>query len=613
MSNETNAVLEFGDYRFDTNQGLLLRGGNIIPLAPKAFATLRVLVESQGRVIEKDELLRKIWPDTFVEEGSLTQNISILRKALGENGDGEEFIQTIPKRGYRFAVPVRATSEPLVIEEHCRVEASVDAEVVERQTSRRAIWISGVVLTLALAATAGFLGVRLRSRGQMGDQPIRSVAVLPLQNLSEDPAQEYLSDGMTDVLISDLAQIRSLNVISRRSVMRFKKSGESAPQIGKALGVDALVEGTLQRSGGRVRITAQLIRTATDKHLWAKEYERDFSDVLKLETEVARQIASEIQAELTPEETRSLSDVGIVNPQAQEEYWRGRYLINKGDQPNMKAAIEHFDQAVRIEPAFASAYAGLAVAWKEQNVLGAARSAALQALQLDPNSWEAHEAIAEVNESSWDWEGAEKEFRRAIELNPGAVDCGCYAGFLAAMGRFPEAVETVRRAVKIDPLSTIAEYNYGYVQFIMRRFGEAVPHLERAIELDSKHRLAYIFLAFAYERLGRSEDAIRLLDRPDFRGSAHLAYAYASSGRRAEAWRIVQNLTKGDPPSNRLALGLVYIALGDQERGFKWLSDAFDAREWSVPWTKVSPLFDGVRSDPRFIALVHRLNIPDLP
>jgi len=169
------------------------------------------------------------------------------------------------------------------------------------------------------------------------------------------------------------------------------------------------------------------------------------------------------------------------------------------------------------------------------------------------------------------------------------------------------------RAMKIDPLSTIAEYNYGYVLFIVRRFGEAVPHLERAIELDSKHRLAYIFLAFAYERLGRSEDAIRVLDRPDFRGSANLAYVYASSGRHAEAWRLIQDLTKGDPPNNRYALGLAYLALGDQEQGFKWLVDAFDGREMPVPWTKVSPLFDNVRSDPRFIALVHRLNIPDQP
>ena len=236
-----------------------------------------------------------------------------------------------------------------------------------------------------------------------------------------------------------------------------------------------------------------------------------------------------------------------------------------------------------------------------------------KALQLDPNGWEAHEAIAEIDESAWDWAGAEKEFRRAIELHPEAVSCGCYSGFLAAMSRFPEALEMAHRAVKIDPLSTLAEYNYGYVLFMMRRFGEAVPHLQRAIELDAKNTLAYVIVAFTYERLGRVEDAIRLLDRPEFRGSTWMAYAYAVAGRRTEAGRLVHDLSKVDRPPNRYGLGLAYLALGDRDRGFKWLNDALDARELPAPWTKVSPNFDGVRSDPRFIALVHRLDIPDQP
>ena len=302
-----------------------------------------------------------------------------------------------------------------------------------------------------------------------------------------------------------------------------------------------------------------------------------------------------------------------MNPAAQEEYWRGEYLLHKYDQPDMKSAIDSFNRAVQVQPNYAPAYAGLAIAWRELAVLGPARMAGVKALELDPDSWESHEAIAEIDLSEWNWTDAETELRRAVELNPEATGCGCYAGFLAAIGRFSEALVIARQGLQIDPFSTTAEYTYGFVLYIARRFEAAVPHFQRAIELDSKNRLAYMVLANTYENLHRAEDAIALLDRPEFRNSTQLAHAYALSGQRAKAWSIVKPLAEADPPRDRLALGLAYFELGDNEQGFKLLTEAFDVKEMPVPWSNVAPRFDKMRSDPRFAALAARLRLPIRP
>ncbi len=442
---------------------------------------------------------------------------------------------------------------------------------------------------------------------------IRSLAVLPLQNLSRDPDQEFFSDGTTEALISNLAQIHDLDVISRTSAMRYKGTTKTVPEIGRELGVDAIVEGSVQRVGGRVRITAQLIRASTDKHLWASEYERDAADVLKLEAEVARTIAQEIQAHLTPEETRRLASARSISPDAREAYLLGRYHQFKDNEADFRQAIEYFQQAIRLQPDYAAAYAGLSLTsrflmtrgfTKEE---GAARTAALKAIELDPNLGEAHAAMAGLKFDDWDWTGAETEARRALELN--YVDA-YYSSVLTITGRHAQAIAAAEHAVKVDPLSSGIQGSYGIVLFFARKYEDALSQLKRSIDFEPRNYAAILMLGVTYEALGKPQEALAVFDRPEFRESPYIARAYALLGRRDDAVRVLNNLVKRGGAFDLQEMAIAYFALGDVDRGFEWLTKAFDQRSGYVPWAKVQPAFDEIRSDPRFQALVARLKLP---
>jgi TolB-like protein len=499
----------------------------------------------------------------------------------------------------------------------------VDLRHVARQTvetrapvgrSRR--WITMAAAALVILALGGAALWRTRPTATDAAR-IRSLAVLPLQNLSRDPDQDFFSDGTTEALISNLAQIHDLDVISRTSVMHYKGTTKTVPQIGRELSVDAILEGSIQRVGGRVRITAQLIRASTDRHLWAREYERDAADVLSLEAEIARTIAQEIQANLTPEETRRLGSARSIRPDAHDAYLLGRYHMEKHSMADLRQAIEQFDLAIRLQPDFAAAYAGrsrasflLLQAVSLLTGTGSMRADAAKAIELDPNLGEAHQAMSWIRSYDWDWAGAESELRRAVELNPEAERD--LVNILSITGRHAQAVAAAEHAAKVDPLSSEAKWFYGAALFFARRYEDALGPLKRAIEIEPRNNGAIIMLGVVYEALGRTQEALAVFDRPDYRESAYTARAYALLGRRDDALRLLNGLVKKGEPRDLQEVAIVYFTLGDRNRGFEWLTKAFDRRgSFVVAAAKVQPAFDGIRNDPRFKALVARLNLPE--
>jgi serine/threonine-protein kinase len=491
-----------------------------------------------------------------------------------------------------------------------RQPAETRAPVATR--SRRWIGLATAALLVVAAGAATFW----RMRPASADAPrIRSLAVLPLQNLSRDPDQEFFSDGTTEALISNLAQIHDLDVISRTSAMRYKSTTKTMPEIGRELGVDAIVEGSVQRVGGRVRITAQLIRASTDKHLWAAEYERDAADVLKLEAEVARTIAQEIQARLTPEETRRLASARSISPEAHEAFLLGGYHGAKDNEADLRQAIEYFQRAIQRQPDYAAAYAALSETLFLLRTRGfskddgAMRMAAAKAIALDPDLDAAHEALAWVKISDWDWAGAEQEFRREIALNPEAD--GAFATLLSFTGRHAQAIAAAEHDVKVNPLYSGTQLGLGQVLYFARQYEDAVPRIKRALELEPGHVGAMITLGMAYEALARPQEALAVFDRPELREFPYIAWAYAGLGRRDDALKVLNGLAQRGGGGDLQGMAISYFALGDKDRGFEWLTKAFDQRSGYVPWANVLPAFDGVRSDPRFKALVARLKLPN--
>jgi TolB-like protein/Tfp pilus assembly protein PilF len=449
---------------------------------------------------------------------------------------------------------------------------------------------------------------------------IKSVAVLPLENLSGDPAQEYFADGMTESLINNLARIRALKVISRTSVMRYKGSQKSLPEIARELNVDAIIEGSVQRSGGLVRVTAQLIHAATDSHVWASEYERDLTDVLKLQSDVARAVADEIRIQVTAEERARLASARSVNPQAHEAYLLGRHHFSKYNEKDSKKAIEYFERAIALAPDYAAAYAGLSDARIFQGLTGTVdfkaaesptRAAALKAIELDEQLAEAHLSLARIKQQyDWDWAGAEQEIKRALELDPGSLAVHTDYGYLFMhLGRHDEAIREGQIAVQLDPVSSAAHSALGRFLYRAHRYEEALPHLLRAVELEPRGG-ANVRLGDLYAQLGRYDEAIAAYERAreaipkggNFQ--AAVARVFALMGRRREARRMVSGLK-----ANPYIIAAVYAALGDKDEAFKILEKAVEEHQLITP-LKVEPPLESLHSDPRWKALLRRMNFP---
>jgi TolB-like protein/Flp pilus assembly protein TadD len=454
------------------------------------------------------------------------------------------------------------------------------------------------------------------------------VAVLPLHNLSHDPEQEYFSDGMTDELITDLAKVGSLRVISHTSVERYKETKRPLPEIARELGVDAVVEGTVMRSGDRVRITAQLIDARSDRHLWAESYERDLRDALALQGEVARDIATEIQIKVTTQERSPLASARPINPEAHEAYLKGRYFWNKRTEEGVRKGIDYFEQATRIDPNYAAAYAGLAESYVVLNghrflpptqAFPKVHAAALKALEVDESLAEAHTSLGSYQwEYEWDKSGAEKEFRRAIELNPSyATAHQWYAEELAALGRGDEALAEIKRAQELDPLSLPVSVVAGWILYVEQNYDQAIAQFERTLEMDSNFAVAHLYLGRAYVQKGNLEQGIvegqtatRLSGGHPFY-MAWLGYAYARAGNRNEALRILHKLKviSGKKYVASHDVAAIYVGLGEKSKAIAWLNKAYDEHSYTVLQLGVEPEFDSLRSDPRFQNLVHRIGL----
>jgi TolB-like protein/DNA-binding winged helix-turn-helix (wHTH) protein/tetratricopeptide (TPR) repeat protein len=626
-------IVSFGAYEFSPNSGELRKEGMRVHLEGQPLAILEALLERPGELVTREELQKKLWlEDTFVDfEHSLNAAVKRLRAALNDSADQPRYIETLARRGYRFVAPVGGS----VVEREAETAVLIPPEpqaLAAVGSGRRWLWlvVVGAVCVLGL----GGWGWRLwRNRTATPTvPPVRSLAVLPLQNLSGDPSQEYLADGMTEELIGRLANIHGLRVISRTSAMHFKNTQLSVPEIAKTLGVDAIVEGSVIHEGNQVRVHAQLIRGTSDEHIWAGEYQREYGSILALEDDVARTVVQQIKISLTPQEQVVLAVARTVDPQVQENYLKGRYYLNQRTEDSMNRSVAFFQQAVARDPKYALAYCGLADAYAllgyrggfpSKDALSRAKAAALKAIELDDTLGEPHASLAFIAEThEWDWAAAEREYGRALELNPGDVRAHhWYAGYLMYVGRFEEGITEAKRARDLDPLSLPVNNALAGRLLVAGRVDEALTQLRRTLEMDPHFAPAHQTLGWAYLNLGKHREALQefqqalqLSGADDKDIMLDLGFAYATAGNREEARRILAKLKKlheqGLLPSG--SIGILYGALGELDEAFAWLDKAYQERDPELTYLKVpGRRFAPLRQDPRFQQLVHRMGLPE--
>ncbi len=481
-----------------------------------------------------------------------------------------------------------------------------------------------VVALLVVFSTGGW---RDRLLGRGGQVQISSLAVLPLVNLSRDPEQDYFADGMTEALITDLAKSTDLRVISRTSVMHYKETEKPLPEIARELHVDAVVEGSVQRSENRVRITAQLIRAATDQHLWADSYERNLQDILGLQNEVAHAITQQIEGRLSQKNEAGHESFRPVNPEAYEAYLKGRYFWNKRDHASLEKSLGYFNEAIAKDPNYALAYAGLADvyvvlgpdwAMAPKDVNEKAKAAAQRALEIDDSLTEAHTSLACIYHNEWNWPGAEREFKRAIELNPNyATSHHWYSIYLATAGRFDEAVKEAEKAAELDPLSLIISSSLGDRLLDARRYEDATNQCRKTLDMDPNFGLGHLCIGTSYVNEGHFQEGITELQKatellpgsPD--SIAQLGIAYALSGDHARAWKILRKLKNPSQPHLPAhSIAMVYAGLADKEQTIFWLKKGYEERNDDMIYMKIEPVFDSIRSDPRFQDLIRRVGFP---
>jgi TolB-like protein/Tfp pilus assembly protein PilF len=566
---------EFGPFRLDPSGRVLFRGAQAVPLPPKAGDVLVLLLQRAGDVVAKDELLKQVWHDAFVEDGSLTRTISVLRGILGQGRNGQQYIATVSRRGYRFAAHVtQAGPQP---------RASIPGKLM--------------------------------------------LAVLPFENLSEDRTQEYFNDGLTEEMITQLSRLNPerLGVIARTSAMKYQGTKKSIKDIGAELGVAYVLEGSVRRALGRVRIAAQLIQVRDETHLWAQTYERSLTDILKLQSEVARAIAREIRVKLTPREERRLAASSAVSPQAYEAYLKGRHLWNRRTEDGMRKSIAHYEQAIRLYPQYAMAYAGVADSYvmlacrgmvPAKDTFRKAKEAARKAIALDGELGEAHGSLAHVRLHDWDWEGLEADFERAIDLNPAqAIVYYWYGEFLMSRGRPEEAIAVTQRAQQTDPLSPVIGSSLAMILYLARRYDQAAVVLERTREINPDHFLPHLRMGLIRiqqrkydEAILELKTAVSLADQST-ETLAALAMAYAAAGKKKPAQQILAKLQQlaGKRYVLPYNVAKVHAAGADRDKAFEWLERAYEGGNPDLIELNSEPIFDGLRGEPRFSDLMRRI------
>jgi TolB-like protein/DNA-binding winged helix-turn-helix (wHTH) protein/Flp pilus assembly protein TadD len=639
---QSSHLRRFDQFELNLRTAEIYKQGKRVKLQDQPCQVLALLTERPGELVTREELQKRLWPnDTFVDfDHGVNIAINKLRDALGDSAEHPRFIETLPRRGYRWLAPVESVAD-ISAKAGTAVSEGAPPKVPPSPGSATAVarWskirllpaaaISAIAflcgLTLLFAFDVGKL--RTRSLGSAAPARIQSIAVLPLENLSHEPEQEYFADGITEELITSLSKIGALHVTSRTSVMRYKRTDKSLPQIARELNVDGIVEGTVQRSGDRVRITAQLIHAPTDQHLWAGSYDRELKDVLALQDEVARAIASEIKTTLTPQEQKSLASVHPVNPGAYEAYLKGRYYWNKRTAEGIEKASDYFQQAINLQPDYGMAYSGLAdcnsgLAWHgfaaPGEVLPRAQAAAQKAIEIDPASGEAHASLALALSHQRNWAAAEIEFKRALQLSPGYANAHhWYGDYLSVVGRHEEAVSEAKRAFELDPLSPMINTWLGYRYYYARHYDEAMEQGRKILEFDPSFAAAHLLLGQAYLQKGLHVQAISELqsattlsgDSPIY--LAQVGVAYAADSKNAEALHVIDQLQKVARQRYVSSYGMaqIYAALGDKQRAMKWLQSAYDEGAVWMQYLQVDPVLDSLHSQPRFQDLVRRMGL----
>jgi TolB-like protein/DNA-binding winged helix-turn-helix (wHTH) protein/Tfp pilus assembly protein PilF len=650
-------ILRFGVFEVDLKACELRKHGLRLKLPEQPFQVLAVLLETPGEIVTRDELRNRLWSgDTFVDfDHGLNNAVMRLREVLGDSSESPRFVETVPRRGYRFISQIEESffpaarpsqpeksDTPLAVVIRDTPETTIGLNVVEssspRQELREKLPVNRIaILALAALVATIVLGtVLIRYSHPIAASKTtqirnKSLVVMPLENLSGDKDQEYFADGMTDDLIANLAKIRSLRVISRSTTMAYKGTHKTLSQIASELNVDAVVEGTVLRVGNRVRITAELVQVSTDRHLWADTYESQMEDVLALQNRVSSAIVNEIRINLTPEDQERLAKTPAIAPEAYENYLKGRYYWNKRSDENLIKAIGYFEQATRQDPHYALAYAGLSDCYAiiSAEIFGTmpaaeaapkARAAALRALEIDPTLAEAETSLATVKFNyDWDWSGAAEGFGKSLQHNPSyATAYQRYSLYLMAMGTSEDSFEQINKARSLDPLSIPINFSLGWRLYMARQYDRAIQQLRNTLEMDPSYELPHLVLGLSYSQKGDFGLAI-----PELRKAVDLSHGtplmvsalanvYARSGNKAEAEKLLADLFSESKKQyvSPYYFAVVYVGLGEREKAMDWLEKAYADRSNGLVFLKVEPELDDLRSNPRFVALRQKLNFP---
>jgi len=578
-----NHIYEFGPFRLDANERVLLRDGRLVPLPGKAVSTLLVLLRNKGHVVEKDVLMEEVWPNEFVEEGNLAQHIFMLRKALGEAADGPKYIETVPRRGYRFLRGLTQSDD--------------DAPTVITTVPRRS--------------------------------DFHSIAVMPFGNASGNRDLEHLSDGITESIINTLSQNRELRVIARNSVFHYKGKELDVRQIGREVGVDSVLLGTLHLTGEQLTISTELIDVADGWQLFGRTYRRRFSELLEVQYEIASEISTAVQTDFKGVEERRRFRRYTDNPEAFRAYLKGRYYWNKYTKEGLEKANECFREAIDVDPTYALAYAGMADSYfrlsnqelSPRLAAPKAKAAAIRALEIDPTLPDAHASLGMLKmRYDWDWQGAEGEFKKAISLNPSyATAHHFYASCLYSQRRFEESLQQIIMAQELDPLSLQILDNWGICLWAMRKYDDALKKLQEALEMDAHHYPTHYALGIVHGQKGNFSEAVEKFKKamqinysPVVMGA--LGYVYAASGDRDKAQQVLEEMQsqRTERYVSAYAVALVYAGFAEYDFTFEWLAMACEDRDDHLTWgLGIDPRLDGLRSDQRYVQLMKRIGLHD--
>jgi len=619
VSQQESQSYEFGRFRLKTAERVLLREGELVPLTPKVFDILVTLVEHGGQVVAKDDLMKRVWPNTFVEEGNLTQNISLLRKALGESPGGVQFIETVPRRGYRFVADTSQSwsEKPAPVQEPPPPVVSIpDTNGQSAATRRTPLYaVAAGVVVLSIIAVVYFTG-----RGKTGEPtPIQSIAVLPFVHESSDPDAEYINDKIAESLINSLSKLPQLRVVPRSVVASYKGREIDPRKVGQELNVRAVVTGRMRRNGDIISIQADLIDLQNVAQLWGQHYDHKLADVLLVQDDISRDIFENLRLKLNVEEKKQL--------EAYRLYLKGRNAWNKRTGDDLQQAIEFFNQAIAIDPNYGDAYAGLADCYNMLVVYGRlqpkegfpkAKEAATRALEIDENSAEAHTSMAFIK-FRWDWNRAatDREFQEAIKLKPTYAPAHqWYSSYLVAVERFDEAIAEAKRTEELEPLSFVASSHLGWIYYLSGQNDKAIEQCKKILELDPSSFPARRYLGLAYEAKGMYPEAIAEFETGvKLSGSplmlALLGHAYAVSGQTAKAKQVLNDLQQlqGQRYVSPYTVAAIHAGLGDQEQAFKWLETAVEERDIWLMNLKVDPVFAKLRSHRQFIDILARIRL----